>query len=91
MSLFSGGSHPPNYLALTIERSGLSYNALKAENASHRTPFVHAYDNTGISSKKAKAIVEDYFSTDMSLKELAAKHGVSTTTVTKYVNKAKKN
>ena len=72
-----------------IEQVGIGYNELKAENASRRAPFAHNYDNAGISEEKAKAIVEDYYSTDLTLKELAAKHGVSTTTVTKYVNKAK--
>ena len=72
-----------------ITDNKIDYETLKTENASHRKAFVHNYDNHTTSEEVISSIINDYFNTDLSIKEIAKNHDVSTTTVNKYVNKAK--
>ena len=72
-----------------ITKNCIDYKALKIENSSHRKAFLHNYDNHTTSEEVINAILNDYFNTDLSVKEIARNHDVSATTVNKYVNKAK--
>lgn len=78
-----------NSIMKYITENNIDYEALKIENSSHRKAFVHNYDNHTTSEEVISSIVNDYFNTDLSIKEIAKNNDVSTTTVNKYVNKAK--
>ena len=65
---------------------GLDYEELKKENAELRVPKAHDYDNHRLSEDRIRAIAEDYNNLNLTVRDLARKHGVSCFTVNKLLD-----